>query len=237
MIWIPKDYRDEAETTGYTVVEPSTVVATHLTEVLKKHAHLLLTRQETQRLLELAKEEDATCVEEAVPGLVTVGDVQKVFQNLVREKVPIRDLVSIMESLTDAARVSKDSDYLTMRVREGLKRLITKTVGLDNGPFPVATLDPSLEHEIIEATKKSDRGAYVAMSADRLSELMKAISYAMSEVSVKARSPVLLTSSACRSQVYEISSRVVPDISVVAYEELDDRANVEALKIVSVEKQ
>ncbi len=237
VIWIHKDSRDEAETTGYTVVEPSTVVATHLTEVLRKHAHLLLTRQETQRLLDLAKEEDATCVEEAVPSLVTVGDVQKVFQNLVREKVPIRDLVSIMESLTDAARISKDADYLTMRVREGLKRLITKTVGLDNGPFPVATLDPSLKHKIIEATKKSDRGPYVAMSADRLSQLMKAISYAMSEVSVKARSPVLLTSAACRSQVYEIGSRVVPDISVVAYEELDDRANVEALKIVRVEKQ
>jgi flagellar biosynthesis protein FlhA len=158
------------------------------------------------------------------------------LQNLVREGVPIRDLVTIMESMADAARISKDVDYLTMRVREGLSRLITKEVGLDKGPFPVATLDPAFEREIVEATKKGDRGSYVALSAQRLSEMMKAISLGMSEVASKARRPVLLTSAAARSQVYEIASRIVPEISVVAYEELDDRANVEAIKVIRIDE-
>ncbi len=232
VLWIPKDARDEADGLGYTVVDSSSVIATHLTEVLRKHAHLLLTRQETQRLLDLAKAEDAVCIEEAVPGLLAVGDVQKVLQNLLRENVPIRDLITIMENLTDAARVSKDAEYLTMRVREGLSRLITRETGLDQGPFPVATLDPSLEREILDATKRGDRGSYVSLSADRLSQIMQAVSLAMNEVSAKAKAPVLLTSAACRSQVYEISSRVVPDIAVIAYEELDDRAKVEAVKVV-----
>ncbi len=233
--WIPKDRRDEAEASGYTVIESSAVVATHLTEALRKNAHLLLTRQETQRLIDLAKQEDASCVEEAIPALMNVGDVQKVLQNLVREGIPIRDLVTIMESLADAARVSKDPDYLTMRVREGLSRLITKELGLDKGPFPVATLDPSLEREIIEATKKGDRGSYVALGADRLAEMMKSISAVMTEVGAKAKRPVLVSSAVSRSQVYEIASRIVPDIAVVAYEELDERANVEAVKVIRVD--
>lgn len=235
VVWVPKGARDEADGLGYTVVDSSAVIATHLTEVLRKHAHLLLTRQETQRLLDLAKAEDAACVEEAVPGLLSVGDVQKVLQNLLTENVPIRDLVTIMENLADAARVSKDVDYLTMRVREGLSRLITREVGLDQGPFPVATVDPSLEREVLEATKRGDRGSYVALSADRLSRIMQAVSSAMGEVGAKARRPVLLTSAACRSQVYQIASRVVPDIAVIAYEELDDRANVEAVKVVKAD--
>ncbi|MEX0974434.1 MAG: flagellar biosynthesis protein FlhA [Bacillota bacterium] len=235
VVWVPKDARDEAETKGYTVIESSAVIATHLTEVLRKQAHLLLTRQETQRLLDLAKQDDATCIEEAIPTLCSVGDVQKVLQNLVREGIPIRDLVTIMENLADAARVSKDVDYLTMRVREGLSRLITKEIGLDRGPFPVATLDPAFEREIVEATKRGDRGSYVALGADRLSDMMRAISQGMSEVASKARKPVLLTSAASRSQVYEIASRIVPEISVVAYEELDERANVEAARVITID--
>lgn len=235
VVWIPRDGRDEAESLGYTVIESSAVVATHLTESLRKNAHMLLTRQETQRLIDLAKQEDASCVDEAIPTLLNVGDVQKVLQNLVREGIPIRDLVTIMEHLADAARVSKDIDYLTMRVREGLSRLITKELGLDKGPFPVATLDPSFEREIIEATKKGDRGSYVALSADRLSQMMKVISQAMTEVGSKAKRPVLITSAVSRSQVYEIASRIVPDIAVVAYEELDDRANVEAVRVIAVD--
>jgi flagellar biosynthesis protein FlhA len=235
VVWVPKESRDEAESKGYTVIESSAVIATHLTEVLRKQAHLLLTRQETQRLLDLAKQEDATCIEEAIPALVSVGEVQKVLQNLVREGIPIRDLVTIVENLADAARVSKDVDYLTMRVREGLARLITKELGLDKGPFPVATLDPAFEREIIEATKRGDRGAYVALGADRLSEMMRAISAGMSEVAAKARKPVLLTSAASRSQVYEIASRIVPEIAVIAYEELDERANVEAARVIRLD--
>ncbi len=235
VVWVSKDLRDEAESKGYTVIESSAVIATHLTEVLRKQAHLLLTRQETQRLLDLAKQEDASCIEEAIPSLVTVGEVQKVLQNLIREGISIRDLVTIIENLADAARISKDVDYLTMRVREGLSRLITKELGLDKGPFPVATLDPAFEREIIEATKRGDRGSYVALGADRLTEMMRAISLGMSEVAARAKKPVLLTSAASRSQVYEIASRIVPEIAVVAYEELDERANVEAAKVIRID--
>lgn len=235
VVWITKDQREEAETRGYTVIEASAVLATHLAEVLRKHAYLLLTRQETQRLIDLVKAEDASCVEEAIPNLVSVGDVQKVLQNLLREGIPIRDLVTIMETIADAAKVSKDPSYLTMRVRESLSKLITQTLGLDKGPFPVATLDPALEKELLEATRPSDRGTYVALPAERLTQIMQAVSKGMSEVAAKAPRPVLLTSAACRSQMYEIASRVVPDISVIAYEELDYRANIEAVKVISVD--
>lgn len=234
VIWIPKTMRDEAESAGYTVVEASAVVATHLTETLKKNAHRLLTRQETQRLLDLVKSEDATCIEEAIPNLVSVGEVQKVLQNLLREGIPIRDLVTIMENVADAARVSRDVDYLTLRVREALAPLITRELGLDKGPFAVATLDPAFEKEILEATRKGDRGSYVALSAERLSQMMRAISDGMSEVAGKAPCPVLLTSAAVRSQVYEIACRVVPGIHVVAYEELDETAQAEAVKVIKV---
>lgn len=237
VVWIPKDRREEAESCGYTVIEASAVIATHFTELLRKHAHLLLTRQETQRLIDLVKAEDASCVEEAIPNLVTVGDVQKVLQNLLREGIPIRDLVTIMETIADAARISRDVDYLTMRVRESLARLIARELGLDDGPYPVATLDPVLEREIIEATKKGDRGSYVALSADRLSKIMQAIAVAMSDLAGRAKRPVLLTGALARSQVYEIASRVVPDIAVVAYEELDEKANVEAVKVITVDGQ
>jgi flagellar biosynthesis protein FlhA len=235
VVWIPKAEREKAETSGYTVIESSAVMATHLTEVLRKNAYLLLTRQETQRLIDLVKAEDASCVDETIPNLVSLGDVQKVLQNLLREGVPVRDLVTIIESIADAARISKDSDYLTMRVRESLARLITTKIGLDKGPFPVATLDPALEHEILEATRRGDRGPYVALSSERLSLIMQSIQAGMNEVVRWAPRPVLLTSAACRSQVYEIASRVVPDISVVAYEELDDRANIEAVRVISSE--
>ena len=134
------------------------------------------------------------------------------LQNLLREGVPIRDLVTIMESIADAAKVSKDPDYLTMRVRENLSMLITQTVGFDKGPFPVATLDPALERELLEATRPSDRGSYVALPAQRLTQIMQAVSKAMSELAPRAPKPVLLTSAACRSQMYEIASRVVPEI-------------------------
>ncbi|HHY11833.1 MAG TPA: flagellar biosynthesis protein FlhA [Firmicutes bacterium] len=235
VVWITTGQREEAETRGYTVIESSAVLATHLTEVLRKNAHLLLTRQETHRLIELVKAEDASCVEEAIPDLVTVGDVQKVLQNLLREGVPIRDLVTIMESVADSAKISKDSGYLTMRARESLSRLITSTIGLDKGPFPVATLDPALEQELLEATRPSDRGSYVALPAERLTQIMQAISRGMNEVASKAPRPVLLTSAACRGQMYEIASRVVPEVHVVAYEELDYRANIEAVKVISVD--
>jgi len=236
VMWVSKEQRDEAQAKGYTVIEASAVIATHLSEALKKNAYLLLTRQETQRLLDLVKAEDASCVEEAVPNLVSLGEVQKVLQNLLKEGIPIRDLVTIMENLADAARVSRDIDYLTMRTREGLKRLITKQMWLDKGPFPVATLDPALEREIIEATRKGDRGSYVALPAERLSKMMQAISQGMAEIARKAEKPVLLTSSAARSQVYEIASRVLPDIAVIAYEELDERADVEAVKVIACDR-
>ncbi len=235
VVWVVKDQREEAETRGYTVIEASAVLATHLTEMLRRNAHLLLTRQETHRLVELVKAEDASCVEEAIPDLVSIGDIQKVLQNLLREGVPIRDLVTIMETIADAARISKDTDYLTMRVRESLSRLITQTVGLDKGPFPVATLDPALEQELLQATRTSDRGSYVAVPAQRLTQIMQAVSQGMNEIASKAPRPVLLSSAACRSQMYEIASRVVPEISVVAYEELDNRANIEAVKVISVD--
>jgi len=141
-----------------------------------------------------------------------------------------------MEGIADAARVSKDSDYLTMRVREDLSKLITVTFGLDRGPFPVAVLGPDLEKEILESTRRGDRGAYVAISSERLAKIMQAIQIGMSEIAPKAPKPVLLTSASCRSQVYEISSRVVPEIAVVAYEELDERANIEVAKVITIEQ-
>ncbi len=235
IVWITKDQREEAEAQGYTVIEASAVLATHLTEVLKKNAFLLLTRQETHNLIELVKDENASCVEETIPDLVSVGDIQKVLQNLLREEIPIKDLVTIIESIADAAKISKEPDYLTMRVREGLSRLITSVIGLDKGPFPVATVDPALEQELLEATRTGDRGTFVALPSERLTQIMQAVSQGMSELIIKAPKPVLLTSAACRGQMYQIASRVVPGIHVVAYEELDYRANIEAVKVIKVE--
>lgn len=234
-VWIPRDAREEAELKGYTVIEPSAVIATHFSETMKKHAAALLTRQETQRLLDLVKSEDAVAVDELVPNLLTVGEVQRVLQNLLREGIPIKDLVSIIETMGDAARVSRDVEYVTAKVRQGLSRLITRKWLSSRDPYPVATIDPDLEKEILDATKRVDGSSYVAIAPERLTAIMKSMVEAGRELQTRASRPVFLSSSAVRSQVYQIASRVVPDVVCLAYEELDDTARIEGVKVVRVE--
>ncbi len=167
-LWIPEEAKEEAELAGYTVVDSPSIIATHLTEIIRSNAAELLGRQDVKKLLDELKEDHAALVDEVVPELLTVGEVQRVLQNLLREGVPIRDLVTILETLGDFAWATKDQIFLTEKVREALARQISKQYTNDQGYIPVITLDPAWEQEIADALQHTDRGLTIALAPERV---------------------------------------------------------------------
>lgn len=167
-IWITESQRERAETLGYTVVDPPSIIATHLTEIVRRHIDELLTRQDVQNLISNVKESNPTLVDELVPKLLGVGEIQKVLQNLLREGVSIRDLVTIMENLADHAVTTRDTDILTEYVRQGLKRAISSKFFDANETTSVVTLDPALEQEIMGSVKQTEQGSFISLEPARI---------------------------------------------------------------------
>ena len=157
-MWITESQRERAESLGYTVVDPPSIIATHLTEVIKQHLDELLTRQDVQNLIDNIKDNNKTLVDELVPKLLSVGDIQKVLQNLLREGISIRDLVTIFETLADYAATSRDTDILTEYVRQSLKRAISNKYFGDGESGTVVTLDPQIEQMIMGSVKQTEQG-------------------------------------------------------------------------------
>jgi flagellar biosynthesis protein FlhA len=219
-VWITEDQKERAEMAGYTVFDVSSVIATHLTEVIKAHAPDILTRQDTQLLLDNLKEESPAVVAELVPDLLGIGDIQRVLQNLLAERVSIRDLLPVMEALATHARLTKDLDTLTEHTRQALARAICKSVLAPDGSLPVITLDPNLEMVLGNAIQHTEQGAFVALEPGAAGKLVRNASEVVERLMTQGHQPVVLCSSKVRLVFRRLIERKLPNLTVMAYNEV-----------------
>lgn len=230
-LWIDPEQRPEAEQAGYTVVDSSAVLATHLTEIIRRHASDLLGRQETQSLLDQIKQEYPAVVDELVPELLSVGEIQRVLQGLLAEGIPIRNLVVILETLADAARIHRDVDLLIEAVRTGLAPQISQMYADEEGVVPVLTLNPELEEELREAV--GDDGVF-AWGPARVQLFIERLAAAWESGMARGRPPVLLCPPALRRPLRQVTMRALPRLAVLSYDEVAQTVEVRAVGMVSL---
>jgi flagellar biosynthesis protein FlhA len=230
--WIKSDKKERAESLGYTVVDASSVLATHLTEVIKNYAHELLGRQEVKNILDNLKEQYPALLEELVPKVVTVGEVQKVLSNLLREGVPIRDMVTILESIGDYAQITKDTDMLTEYVRRRLKRVITNRFAVDK-KVQVITLERELEDKILESIQETEQGPYIALEPSAVQKIRASVMKLVRELNAKGISPIVLTSPLVRAYFRKIIGEHTVFLPVISYSELEPGVDVKTVGTVA----
>ena len=230
--WVTGETKDELESKGFTVVDASTVLITHLTEFIKTHAYELLGRQETKELIETVKQTSPAVVEELVPDVMTYGQVQKVLQNLLREQVPIKDMVTILEVLADNAALTSDMDYLTEAVRQALYRTISG-IHSDQGILRVITVDPQVEELIYNSLQKTNAGAYPALEASKAEALLQQIRDLSDKAAEFGVQPVVLCSQRIRLPFRRFLERFAPSVAVVSFNELTPELEIEPLGTVS----
>ncbi|HKU67463.1 MAG TPA: flagellar biosynthesis protein FlhA [Candidatus Baltobacteraceae bacterium] len=230
-LWISDAARGEAEMAGYTVIDPTSVIATHLTEIIKSHAPDLLGRQETSALLDNVKTHYPVVVEELVPNLLTVGEIQRVLQNLLRERIPIRNLLLILESLADAARVSKDVDFLTERVRAAMARHICAEYAED-GLLSVITVDPRLESLLGEAVRRGE-DAYALLDPNTVAKIYSSLTKQMTAAQNSGLHPIVLCSPSVRLALKRLTERAAPQLVVLSYSEIAPGLRVESIGQIS----
>lgn len=232
-LWIPENEREQAELNGYTVVDAVSVLATHLTEVIKQHADEILGRQETQNLIDNLKKSNQALVDEVVPDLLTVGEIQKVLANLLRERISIRDMETILEVLSDYARATKDTEILTEYVRHVMARQITQQ-NVQNGTLPCITLDPALENRIAGAVQHTDHGSYVSIDPDSMQKLIQALNDTLPKLTDMGYQPIVLTSPAVRLYFRKLVERSVPGLIVLSHAEIDQSVEIQILGVVKI---
>jgi flagellar biosynthesis protein FlhA len=230
-LWIPESAKAEAEMSGYTVIDPTSVIATHITEIIKSHAPDLVGRQETSALLDNVKTHYPVVVEELIPNLLTVGEVQRVLQNLLRERIPIRNLLLILECLADAARVSKDIDFLTERVRAAMARHICAEYAED-GLLSVITVDPRLESLLGEAVRRGE-DAYALLDPNTVAKIYSSLTKQMQAAQSAGLHPIVLCSPSVRLALKRLTERAAPQLVVLSYSEIAPNLRVESIGQVS----
>ena len=233
-LWVTPTNKERAQFVGYTVVDPATVVATHLTEIIKKYGNELITRSETQSLIDKVNEAHPKIVEELIPNLLPLGRVQKVLQNLVREGVGIRDLVTILETLADYAPISQDPDVLTEYVRSRLARNLTNQYGGDSGAINVITLDAESESVLVNSLQHTDHGSYLAMDPAQADRLLRSIQSQMERFESSTTQPVLLASPAIRGHLRKFTERFIPQLAILSHNEVASGVRIQSLGTVSV---
>ena len=232
-LWIPEVQREQAELNGYTVVDAVSVLATHLTEVIKQHADEILGRQETQNLVDNLKKTNSSLVDEIVPDLMTVGEIEKVLANMLRERVSIRDMGTIMEVLSDYARATKDTEILTEYVRHALARQITQQY-IQNNALPCITLDPGIENKIAGAVQRTDRGSYVSLDPDTMQKLLSAINTELPKLTNMGYQPIVLTSPAVRLYFRKLVERSIRGLIVLSHAEIEQSVEIQILGVVKI---
>src|SRR5690625_1277711 len=231
--WITEDVKDEAEMFGYTVVDPPSVVSTHLTEVIKKYAHILLGRQETKQLIDHLKENYPILVEEVTPEPLGIGEVQKVLAKLLKEKVSIRNLPMIFETLADYGKLTNDTDLLTEYVRQALSAQITKQYVKENEPLKVITISSEVESEITENVQQTEHGNYLTMNPEVQASIIRTINEEIEKNALQDNQPVLLCSPAIRMYLKQIVERALPQLVVLSYKELEPDVQVQSVGMVN----
>lgn len=226
-LWINSSQKEQAERAGYTVVEPSAVLATHLSEILSTYAGELLTREEVQRLLKRLKQTAPTVVDELIPNILSYGEVQKVLQNLLREHISIRNLEVICEVLCDYGPRTKDTDVLTEYVRHALARSICASLVDEHNTMHIVTLSPALEQEILEAIKRSEGSEYIPVSPQRVQQICENTAQAIQRLVLEGYEPIVVCTANVRRFFRRIIERKLPKVRVLSYNEIDSSVKVE----------
>jgi len=232
-IWITEGQREKAETLGYTVVDPPSIIATHLTEIIRQNIDELLTRQDVQNLINNVKENNPNLVDELVPKLLGLGEVQKVLQNLLREGVSIRDLLTILETLADFAPTTRDTDILTEYVRQALKRAISARYFAQNDTNSVVTLDPKIEQEIMSCVKQTENGSFINMDPARTHAILDSVKVEMQKLENLGKTPIIVTSPIVRIYFRKLTEDYYKDLIVVSYNEVDSSVNLTSVGMVT----
>ena len=233
-IWITESQRERAETLGYTVVDPPSIIATHLTEVVRVHIDELLTRQDVQNLINIIKDSNQTLIDELVPKLLSVGEIQKVLQNLLREGISIRDLLTIFETLADHATVTRDTDVLTEYARQSLKRAISNKFFSPNESTTVITLDPKIEQDIMAAVKQTEQGAYLTLDPEESKHIIKSTEEEVDKLEKMGKSPIIITSPIVRMYYKRLIQDYFKDLVVVSYNEIESNIELQSVGMVSI---
>lgn len=234
-LWIPDSRKEEAELLGITVVDPTTVMVTHLAETIKKYAHELLGRQEVKMLIDNLKENHDAVVEELIPGLMSLGEVQKVLQNLLKERVPVKDLVTILEALADNAVTTKDIELLTEFVRFALARTICKNLVDEKKVIRIVAIDPQLEKLIAENIQKSFQGSYPALDPDTTKRIFESIKKNIESNAFNNGQPVILCSPRIRPAFRRLIEIVFSDVTVLSMNEIPTDIQIETVGVVQIQ--
>ncbi|TDF98212.1 flagellar biosynthesis protein FlhA [Paenibacillus piri] len=233
-LWIDEVMKERAELSGYTVVDPPSVVATHLTEIIKKHAHELLGRQETRALVENVKESYPVLVDDLIPNVLSTGDVQKVLVKLLKEKISVRDLVTILETLADYGTYTKDPEILTEYVRQALSRQITQQFAGHGESLKVITVGPTLEKKIAESVQQSEQGSYLALDPGSTQAIYQRITDQVTKLVQAGQQPIVLTSPTIRMYLRQLLERTMQDIPVLSYSELEPNVEIQSMGVVNL---
>ncbi|PSL51207.1 flagellar biosynthesis protein FlhA [Salsuginibacillus halophilus] len=233
-LWIGEDMKEQAELSGYTVVDPPSVVSTHLTEVVKGHAHELLGREETKQLVDNLKETYPTLVEEVTPNPVNLGEIQKVLGKLLKEKVSIRNLPTIFETLAAYAPMTRDMELVTEYVRQALSRQITKQYAPNGETLYVVTLGGETEKKISEHVQQTEHGQFLALNPQESQKIVESIAKEAERLSEMGATPIVLCSPAVRMHVRQLVERHFPQVPVLSYNELEPTIEVQSVGVVSV---
>ncbi|KAB3531367.1 flagellar biosynthesis protein FlhA [Alkaliphilus serpentinus] len=230
--WINEQEREKAEVYGYTVVDPPSIIATHLTETIKKHAYELLGRQEVKKLIDNVKEHQPALVDELIPNQLNIGDIQKVLKNLLKEGISIRNMVTILETLADYSGVTRDTDMLTEYVRQSLSRSITKQF-IQNHPTRVITLDQVLEQKIIDSIQQTERGNYLSMDPDIVQSILKNLAHHIQKLTSLGEQPIIITAPIVRLYFKRLTEQLASDLIVLSYNEIDPSVEIETIGMVN----
>lgn len=233
-VWIRKRDREQAQFAGYTVVDLATVITTHLSEIFRIHSHEMLGRQEVSHLLDNLKKHFPKVVEELVPNLLSLGVVQKVLKNLLREEVSIRDMLTIVETMADYASLTRDPDVLTEYVRQSLGRAISTHYMNDEGSIPLMTLDSRLERTLSESVTHTEQGSYLAMEPELAQKIISAMEKSIERFNENGVRPVFLTSPLIRGHLKRFIDKFVAGIALLSHNEIDPKAKIYSLGVLGV---
>jgi len=233
--WITKNQQIEAEAKGYTVIDPTSVIVTHLTETIKSHAPDILTREQTKMLVDNIKKNNPVVVDEIIPEVMNIGEVQKILQNLLRERVPIRNLLLILETIADRAATNKNTDMLTEYARQALSRVICQQHQRD-GVLSVITVDPQIERTIQDLATKSQADPYSVVDPRWLQKFYNSLLKEIEKISLEGVQPIILCTSGARVHLKRLIERVLPNVAVISFSEVIPEVRVEARSMVSIEE-